>query len=440
MDEPEELSNIDQTNEDSDEAVEQVYRDAIMYAPDVTPPTPTELPSHEMEYDQQKNDALQTLLMNSKPLAKTASTYELEKFEHKLLLIFNHINFVGEEPRMGTKEDVAALKSTFGNLGFTVKDFDDLPEEEIANKLKEYTKGDLSEYGCIAVAVLTHGTYNGMLKTEHTLYSEQMIIDQLKVRANPTLVTKPRIVIIQACRGEDDISAAHVLRHAGEVYRDSVKKVQEPYTLPMESDILVLHSSYAGNPAHRTDKGSWFIKALCKKIDELAATEDLESILTVVKRKVAIDKIQQKYNPSKQRMEYNKQMPVSTSTFTRKLYLKKFGEKSNIITSEVDGEADLSSSQHSDSLSATSRTDKTDGCISTCLVKRFMPMTECLKKYVADKPEDSMAVTYLELVEPLLNDPESCKMKRRLIKVISKHLSNETGSPYLEYLYDPESP
>lgn len=82
------------------------------------------------------------------------------------------------------------------------------------------------------------------------------------------------------------------------------------------------------NPSRNELYGSWFIQALCNKIDALAATHDLESIITEVKREVAINKQHEEYNKRTFEMDINKQMPVMTSTLIRKLYLKRFGEES----------------------------------------------------------------------------------------------------------------
>lgn len=72
--------------------------------------------------------------------------------------------------------------------------------------------------------------------------------------------------------------------------------------------------------------GSWFIQSLCNKINQLAATHDVESIITEVKRDVAIDKEHEVYNKRTLEMQVNKQMPVMTTTLIRKLYFKKFGD------------------------------------------------------------------------------------------------------------------
>lgn len=87
---------------------------------------------------------------------------------------------------------------------------------------------------------------------------------------------------------------------------------------------------------HRDERrGSWFIQALCHKINTLAPKMDLESIFTEVKREVAIKWFYKKQNRRNGEMDNNKQMPVLTSTLIKKLYLRKFVNDSN-QTEETD--------------------------------------------------------------------------------------------------------
>lgn len=74
---------------------------------------------------------------NTKPLAHNAPTYELEKFEKNALIIFNHVNIYGYDPRAGTDKDVEALEKTFKSFGFEVQVENDLKKDALFEKLKE---------------------------------------------------------------------------------------------------------------------------------------------------------------------------------------------------------------------------------------------------------------------------------------------------------------
>lgn len=84
------------------------------------------------------------------------------------------------------------------------------------------------------------------------------IDDIRKILISRQLLTKPKILIVQACQGEETLQAT-TLEEDG------------PHNLPIYSDILTCVSSVAGFTSFRdTQKGSWFIQTLCKKLNELS--------------------------------------------------------------------------------------------------------------------------------------------------------------------------
>lgn len=56
---------------------------------------------------------------------------------------------------------------------------------------------NFTDYGCVAIVVMTRGGNQGLLMaTDHT-YNELQILDFFKHKKKPQLVTKPVILIIQ---------------------------------------------------------------------------------------------------------------------------------------------------------------------------------------------------------------------------------------------------
>lgn len=56
---------------------------------------------------------------------------------------------------------------------------------------------DFTDYGCVAIVVMTHGADKGRLMALDEDYSEQEILEYFKHKNKPKLVTKPVVVIIQ---------------------------------------------------------------------------------------------------------------------------------------------------------------------------------------------------------------------------------------------------
>ncbi|XP_045540337.1 caspase [Papilio machaon] len=421
-------------DEDMSDCLSRVSVDGVMKAPpqiQVIEPEP---------YDKNKiyspsisHEEPETIQYNIRALSKHAVTYELEKFEKNCLIIFNQENVDGFKPRHGTEKDVQALKSTFTNYGFEVTEHKDFTKDEVFRELMTFSERDFTDYGCVAVAVLTHGSHHGLLRAKDLPYSEIEIINHFKVYNKPTLVTKPKILIIQACRGKNEMQGVPVF-YRGTVRKDFDESL-EPYTLPAESDMLILHSSYIGHPSHRDELyGSWFIQTLCHKINQLAATHDFESIVTEVKREVAVEKYHEEYNRRTFEMDVNKQMPVTTSTLIRKLYLKKYGDDSPNLTPTYNRSGVSSNEVLDNSGPSTPLLVHFGPC--SCFLDHFAYVRRCLSYHVEENPHDITARSYLEISESFEDSTEFNTAKRKMAKAISNHLNTcAKDAYYFKYLY-----
>lgn len=372
---------------------------------------------------------------NELALSRFAATYELEKYKKHALIIFNQED-IDDKPRHGTISDVEALTSTFEKFGFEVKDnvHHDLTKEKIFQKLDEFMKRDYTEYGCVGVVVLTHGSRYGRLRAHDIQYSEVEIINHFKVHNKPTLVTKPKFLIIQACRGSKIKPPVPVFQSAR--IRTDTDVDLEPYHLPEEADMLILHSCYVGTPSlrHEVD-GSWFIQTLCQKIDQFAATHDLESIITEVKRVVAIDRFHLERETLRLQIC---QMPVLTSTLIRKLYLKKFGDKPAPDTGlvlPISG-LELLPPTRKDSQMLEPGTPLLSQLSCSCFLDHFSYMRTCLKHFVEDNPDDETARLHLDLANEFDDKPDHNNAKQKMLRIIHDYLKNKAKEfEYYKYLY-----
>ncbi|XP_021190832.3 caspase-8 [Helicoverpa armigera] len=383
-------------------------------------------------------------VINKRALPKEATTYELEKFEKNALIIFNQENIEGHQRRLGTEQDVEALTSTFGSFGFEVTPHKDLTHDELFKELKTFSEKDFTDYGCVAVAVLTHGSNNGLLRAKDQQYSEIKIINHFKDYSKSTLVTKPKLIIIQACRGTKIKEGVPVFR-SGKIRKDLDEEDLEPYILPVESDLLILHSSYVGSPSHRNElHGSWFIQALCNKINALSTTHDLESIITEVKREVAINKQHEEYNRRTFEMDINKQMPVMTSTLIRKLYLKRFGDipKTPTFVDRARRSSDSKNQVLDASMASSPGTPlliQFGPC--NCFLDHFTYMRNCLRYFVEENPHDVAGQSILDVANTFEDGVEFNTSKDRMCKAISYYLmTNARSSHFYKYLYFYNSP
>nr|XP_026497654.1 caspase-3-like [Vanessa tameamea] len=372
-------------------------------------------------------------LYNTRALNKTDSTYRLESFQKHYMMIFNQENIVGFNPRLGTEKDVSALCKTFSEYNFEINVHKDLTKSQIMEELKILSERDFTDYGCIVIAVLTHGTYGGLLRAKNMQYSEGEIINHFKTHDKPTLLTKPKFLIVQACRGTRPIRGMPVAR-VGKISKD-IDKDEEPYTLPIESDMLILHSSYSGNPSHRDElHGSWLIQALCAEITKSSPAQDLESIITDVKRKVAIDMSHKVYNKQTYEIDINKQMPVMTSTLIRKLYLRKYNDEQSSLEVHCDRGLNCQNEVFDGEVPGTSLFPQLGPCF--CFLNHYTYLKQCLRYVVAENSEDRVAKSYLDISETLEDSVDFNATKEKLATLISEHLSSYADSlDFYKYLY-----
>ena len=120
-------------------------------------------------------------------------------------MIFNHLKFDDEEfkPRFGTEADVISLRKTLLALNFEVEVHHDLRIKEIKNQLEKLSAEDHRDADCVLVAVLTHGEEGRLIDVEGTDYSQEELwkpfLEDVPIKVS--LVGKPKIFLIQACRG-----------------------------------------------------------------------------------------------------------------------------------------------------------------------------------------------------------------------------------------------
>ncbi|XP_006898409.1 PREDICTED: caspase-14 [Elephantulus edwardii] len=215
--------------------------------------------------------------------------------------------------REGSEEDMEALEHMFQQLGFestmkrdpTAKQF----QEEL-DKFQQAMDARTDPISCGFVVLMAHGL-EGQLKGED---GEMVNLDDLFAVLNNkncrALRGKPKVYIVQACRGEH--------KDPGEVVGgDEVMMITKDNTktIPTFTDFLHIFSTIEGYISYRHDKkGSFFIQTLVKVFTERKGP--ILELLTEVTRRMAEEELVQggkarKVNPEIQ------------STLRKRLYLQK---------------------------------------------------------------------------------------------------------------------
>ncbi|XP_070544304.1 caspase-7-like [Ptychodera flava] len=218
------------------------------------------------------------------------------------------------ETRDGTDVDAENLLQSFGKLGFEVYRYDDLSVLEILDLLEKVAKEDHSDRDCLAVAILTHGDEDTVYGRDGPIMVDQML-GYFRGDVCPTLVGKPKLFFIQACRG-------HKLDDG--VTLDDYDDVDggRPQRLPVEADFLVCYATVNGYYSWRNpSRGSWFVQALCHVLKYCGEKMDMLRIMTRVSKIVAYE-YESNTGTSEEliKMHKKKQIPCIVSMLTKDLY------------------------------------------------------------------------------------------------------------------------
>ncbi|XP_045142802.1 caspase-3 isoform X2 [Echinops telfairi] len=133
------------------------------------------------------------------------SCYKMDYPEMGLCIIINNKNFHSSTkmaPRSGTDVDAAELRKTFGTLKYEVRNKNDLSREEMVTLMRGVSEEDHSKRSSLVCVLLSHGD-------EGVIYGTDGPVDLKKLtrffRGDNcrSLAGKPKLFIIQACRGTD---------------------------------------------------------------------------------------------------------------------------------------------------------------------------------------------------------------------------------------------
>jgi caspase-like apoptosis-related cysteine protease len=240
--------------------------------------------------------------------------YDMRHEKRGKALIFNHKQFdskLGLGPRNGTDKDAENLKETLSTLGFDVTIYPDMDLDILNRKLEQAAVDqDNSNSDCILVAVLSHGKSGGVIAAHDEDYDEEDLWEPfLRLKGGEPqawrLAGKPKIFIIQACRGTEKDEGIEM----------DGPKAPGKGRLPSHADFLIARATVPGHVSFRHNvEGSYFIQELCAVLKSEAYTEDLVSILTKVQGNMAEKSMLN---------DQFKQIPSFTSQLTKKVQLVK---------------------------------------------------------------------------------------------------------------------
>ncbi|KAF7647107.1 hypothetical protein LDENG_00177340 [Lucifuga dentata] len=225
-------------------------------------------------------------------------------------VIINNKNFdksTGMKAREGTDVDAAAAMKTFSALGFTLKVANDQTVAQMKELLFRVSQEDHGARASFVCVLLSHGD-EGVVYGTDGCEKLDTLTGYFKGNRCRSLVGKPKLFFIQACRGSDLDDGVEC---------DSVAE-QTTARIPVEADFLYAYSTVPGYYSWRnTYNGSWFVQALCDMLARHSKDLDLLQIMTRVNHKVALDFQSSSNLPG---FSGKKQIPCIVSMLTKEFY------------------------------------------------------------------------------------------------------------------------
>lgn len=263
-----------------------------------------------------------TTVQDSAPAGSRKGQSEEDLFRYRmnfpcmgLCLLINNKNFhrsTGMNTRNGTDVDAAAVMKTFMSLGYKMIVSTDLKVNEMKEKLHSVAEMDHSNFASFVCVILSHGDENVIFGTDG-MEKLDVLTRYFKGDKCRSLVGKPKLFFIQACRGSDFDGGT-------DLETDAVPADPSTDRIPVEADFLYAYSTAPGYYSWRnTFNGSWFIQSLCETLEKHRDLE-LMQVMTRVNRKVAYHFESSSNLPG---FSGKKQIPCIVSMLTKEFYFPK---------------------------------------------------------------------------------------------------------------------
>jgi hypothetical protein len=181
------------------------------------------------------------------------------------------------ESRKGCQADVHNFTSCFGYLGYRVQTHTNLSSHQLFKLMEDMANIDHTHFDSFVFCISSHGENNRVFGSDTMSISVYDLVS--KMQKCPTLIGKPKLFFIQACRTPSSDDHATVNRDG-----------DPPAHIPNnpEADTAIFWATTRQNAAFRSSRdGSWFVVSLYKVFTENSHRMDLVSMMYLVTDTVA---------------------------------------------------------------------------------------------------------------------------------------------------------
>jgi hypothetical protein len=247
--------------------------------------------------------------------------YDMSK-PGKLLWICNYKGFNVKdkkfEDRDGYQSDIDAIRQTFGDrMKFEIVEHWNLTGMQMKKAVMDVCDpGEtFRDKSCFILAVSTHGEKGGVLYATDEAILLSALVEPIQHCSS--LVGKPKLIFIQACRGSNVNESLLVCGDHGTRAGD-----KSFLQLPETADFLFAFSTVEGYLSFNRSSGSWFYQMLCAEFQKYWKSSEVLQIMTRVARAMVIRyrSSLDKEHPHYDRLHNKQQVSCVTTTLTKALY------------------------------------------------------------------------------------------------------------------------
>ena len=257
---------------------------------------------------------------------ETLNRYPIDERRVITLHIFN-VNKFQNRPdltRDGSLVDVNNLKKTFGSLKFEVKEYPDLTSSQMKEQFEKLGNEDHSMKDLFFCVIMSHGNrINGVDKIACSNTIDVSLDELLKpIKECRGLIDKPKIVFVQACRGESEFEPNQGAQHTDLTINERrnnfpVKTLKNnkvsPQSIEFNSDYLIVYSTTRNFLSKRDpEHGTPFIRAICKVFEKNVKMLSLLGMINKI---------------TKELMASTEQVPELMGSMSRNFYFTKVSSK-----------------------------------------------------------------------------------------------------------------
>uniref|UniRef100_A0A1E1XLC0 Putative caspase n=1 Tax=Amblyomma sculptum TaxID=1581419 RepID=A0A1E1XLC0_AMBSC len=208
-------------------------------------------------------------------------------------VIINNVEFHNPDDwRHGSDVDARRMETLFNALHFDCDVHRDLTAKQMKAVLKEAANPEHhKDADCVVVVLLSHGMRDNIAGVDGVaLRLHEDVYELFSNESCPTLMRKPKIFIVQACRGPyEDCGTLGPLDQADAIpvlLSQDKRPITEPRNFLYASGCSDMYIIYAASPGYKAYRnkftGSFFLRTLFEVFCEHACDENLADLMSRV--------------------------------------------------------------------------------------------------------------------------------------------------------------